>query len=209
MWGRLGAKHPSQEALNLLLREMTSTGTSMSPGTTGGGVGRPKPSPVVRLFSFLVDKESITPTVHSGGNSSTVPLAGGEPFDTASIERPKVEAGALAGDTTEVPLVTIAHGRSGDKGNNANIGIIARKAEFLPIIREQLSVEAVGEYFAHLLEGGVDRYDLPGIHAVNFVLHEVLGGGGIASLRQDPQGKAYAQMLLDYPVRVPNSLLET
>ncbi len=209
VWGRLGAKHSSQDALNLLLREMTSTGTSMSPGTTGGGVGRPKPSPVVRLFSFLVDKESITPTVHFGGNSSTVPLAGGEPFDTASIERPKVEAGALAGDTTEVPLVTIAHGRSGDKGNNANIGIIARKAEFLPIIREQLSVEAVGEYFAHLLEGGVDRYDLPGIHAVNFVLHEVLGGGGIASLRQDPQGKAYAQMLLDYPVRVPNSLLET
>ncbi len=209
VWGRLGAKHSSQDALNLLLREMTSTGTSMSPGTTGGGVGRPKPSPVVRLFSFLVDKESITPTVHFGGNSSTVPLAGGEPFDTASIERPKVEAGALAGDTTEVPLVTIAHGRSGDKGNNANIGIIARKAEFLPIIREQLSVEAVGEYFAHLLEGGVDRYDLPGIHAVNFVLHEVLGGGGIASLRQDPQGKAYAQMLLDYPVRVPDSLLET
>jgi hypothetical protein len=208
VWGRLAVKHPEQEALSLLLREMTSTGTSMSPGTTGGGGDRPRPSPVVRLFSFLVDKESVSPTVHIAGNRWTVPFAGGEPFDTSSIKRPKIEGGALQGESTEVPLVTIAHGRSGDKGNNANIGIIARKAEFLPIIREQLSAEAVADYFAHLLEGGVDRYDLPGIHAVNFVLHEVLGGGGIASLRADPQGKAYAQILLDFPVRVPNTLLE-
>ncbi len=209
VWGRLGAKHPSQEALNLLLREMTSTGTSMSPGTTGGGGGRPKPSPVVRLFSFLVDKETVSPTVHFAGDRWTVPFSGGEPFDTGSIKRPKNEGGAPQGESTEVPLITIAHGRSGDKGNNANIGIIARKAEFLPIIREQLSGEAVADYFAHFLAGGVDRYDLPGILAVNFVLHEVLGGGGIASLRADPQGKAYAQMLLDFPVRVPNSLLNT
>ncbi len=209
VWGRLGAKHPEQKALHMLLREMTSTGTSMSPGTTGGGVGRPKPSPVVRLFSFLVDKKSVLPTIHFAGNSWTVPFEKGEPFDTGSIERPEIERGAPLGDVTEVPLIRIAHGRSGDKGNNANIGIIARKAEFLPVIREQLSTDVVADYFGHLLAGKVDRYDLPGIHAVNFVLHEVLGGGGMASLRQDPQGKAYAQLLLDYPVRVPNSLLET
>ena len=119
-----------------------------------------------------------------------------------------MEDSSTNGDTTEVPLITIAHGRSGDKGAKANIGIIARKAEFLPIIREQLTTGAVAEYFDHFLEGGVDRWDLPGIHAVNFLLHDVLGGGGMASLRQDPQGKAYAQMLLDFPVRVPKSLLE-
>jgi len=208
VWGRLGAKHPSQAALGALLREMTSSGTSMSPGTTGGGGGRPKPSPVVRLFSFLVDKQTISPTVHFAGDSWTVPLAEGEPFDTAKIARPRIEQAAVAGPTREVPLIQIAHGRSGDKGNNANIGIIARKPEFLPIIREQLSIAAVADYFGHLLEGGVDRFDLPGISAVNFVLHDVLGGGGIASLRQDPQGKAYAQMLLDFPIRVPESLLE-
>ena len=120
-----------------------------------------------------------------------------------------MEESVSNGDTTEFPLITIAHGRSGDKGAKANTGIIARKAEFLPIIREQLTTEAVAEYFGHFLEGGVERWDLPGIHAVNFLLHEVLGGGGMASLRQDPQGKAYAQMLLDYLVRVPTSLLES
>ena len=83
-----------------------------------------------------------------------------------------------------------------------------RKATFtIPIIREQITKEAVADCFKHFLEGEVERWDLPGIHAVNFLLHDVLGGGGIASLRQDPQGKAYAQMLLDYPVQVPKVLL--
>jgi len=209
VWGRLGVKHGSQDALNMLLREMTSTGTSMSPGTTGAGGGRPRPSPVVRLFSFLVDKQSVVPTVHFSGDRWTVPFSVGEPFDTSSIERPTIADDAPRGDVIEVPLIKIAHGRSGDKGDNANIGIIARKAAFLPIIREQLSTEAVADHFSHLLKGRVDRYDLPGIHAVNFVLHEVLGGGGVASLRADPQGKAYAQLLLDFTVRVPESLLET
>ncbi|MFP6596487.1 MAG: terpene utilization protein AtuA, partial [Candidatus Hydrogenedentota bacterium] len=196
------------EALTLLLREMTSTGTSMSPGTTGGGGGRAAPSPVVRLFSFYVDKKTITPMVHFGGESWTVPLADGEALNIDAIERPKMDAAGASGDITEVPLIKIAHGRSGDKGSNANIGIIARKPEFLPMIREQITVEAVAEYFSHFLEGEVDRFDLPGINGVNFLLHEVLGGGGIASLRQDPQGKAYAQMLLDHPVQVPNALLD-
>lgn len=206
VWGRLGAKHTGQPALNLLLREMTSSGTSMSPGTTGGG-GRAKPSPVVRLFSFLVDKETITPTVHFGGESWEVPLADGEALNTAAITRPQIGNGIPSGETVEVPLITIAHGRSGDKGSKANIGIIARKPEFYPIIREQLTPEVVGEYFSHFLEGGVERWDLPGINGVNFLLDDVLGGGGIASLRQDPQGKAYAQVLLDIDVKVPKSLL--
>ncbi|MAV34067.1 MAG: terpene utilization protein AtuA [Planctomycetaceae bacterium] len=209
VWGRLGAKHPDQDALKLLLREMTSTGTSMSPGTTGGGGGRAKPSPVVRLFSFLVDKKTIAPTVHFEGDRWELPFTVGQAFDPTSIQRHQVEQPASVGESVEVPLITIAHGRSGDKGNNANIGIIARKPEFYPIVREQLTTAVVTDYFAHLLEGVVERYDLPGIQAVNFVLHEVLGGGGIASLRADPQGKAYAQLLLDIPVRVPPSLLET
>ena len=206
VWGRLGVKHPSPKALALLLREMTSSGTSMSPGTMGGGGGRPKPSPVVRLFSFLVNKSSVSATVHFAGESTVVEFSDGEPFDVSSIERPQVSASAPAGETEEVPLVRIAHGRSGDKGNNANIGIIARKPEYSPIIRAQLTTDAVADYFSHILEGKVERYDLPGIHAVNFLLHDALGGGGVASLRADPQGKAFAQMLLDYPVQVPKSV---
>jgi len=209
VWGRLGAKHPSMDALKLLLREMTSSGTSMSPGTTGGGGGRATPSPIVRLFSSTVKKDTMSATVHFNGESWTVPFAEGAPLDTSSIERPTIDSGIPAGDTVEVPLVTIAHGRSGDKGNHANIGIIARKAEFYPIIREQITIGVVAEFFAHYLEGGVERWDLPGIHGINFLLHDVLGGGGMASLRHDPQGKAYAQMLLDYPVQVPKSLLDS
>lgn len=208
VWVRLAVKHPTQEALTLLLREMTSTGTSMSPGTTGGGGGRPSPAPVVRLFSFYVAKSSMSATVHFGGDSWVVPFTDGEPVNIDSIQRPELETADTTGDCTIVPLIEIAHGRSGDKGNNANIGIIARKPEFLPIIREQVTEEVVAEYFSHFLQGGVDRFDLPGIHGVNFLLHEVLGGGGIASLRQDPQGKAYAQMLLDFPVHVPDELLD-
>ena len=188
---------------------MTSTGTSMSPGTTSGFGGRSRPSPVVRLFSFLVDKSTVTPMIHFGEERWPLPLVAGQPLDIEAIRRPQIPNHTPSGPTRDVPLITIAHGRSGDKGNNANIGIIARRPEFLPIIREQLTAEVVAEYFAHLLEGRVDRYDLPGISAVNFVLHDVLGGGGIASLRQDPQGKAYAQLLLEHPLRVPTSLIDT
>ena len=102
-----------------------------------------------------------------------------------------------------VPLRTLAWGRSGDKGNHANIGIIARKADYYPLLVGQVTAERVGAFFAHYLEGTVERFLLPGFHAMNFVLENVLGGGGTASLRYDPQAKTYAQMFLDLPIDVP------
>jgi hypothetical protein len=205
--GRLAAKHADPEALALLRREITSTATSMSPGTIGYG-GLAKSAPVVRLFSFLADKAGVTGTVHFEGEDWEVPFAGGVAIDTGAIERPEVLGEVPDGERVEVPLVRIAHGRSGDKGADANIGIIARDAAFYPVIREQLTTEVIAGYFGHFLEGPVERWDLPGIMAVNFLLHGVLGGGGMASLRHDFQGKAYAQMLLDYPVHVPKQLLD-
>ena len=103
-------------------------------------------------------------------------------------------------------LVDLAWGRSGDKGDIANIGILARKPEYLPYIRSALSEKAVKDYFAHVCEGKVERFELPGSHALNFLLHESLGGGGIASVRIDPQGKGFAQMLLDIEIPVPADL---
>jgi hypothetical protein len=205
--GRLAAKHADPEALALLRREITSTATSMSPGTIGYG-GLAKPSPVVRLFSFLAEKAGVTGTVHFEGERWEVPFTGGAAIDTDAIERPVVVGEVPDGERVEVPLVRIAHGRSGDKGADANIGIIARHPALYAVIREQLTTEVVAEYFGHFLEGVVERWDLPGIHAANFLLHDVLGGGGMASLRHDFQGKAYAQMLLDYPVHVPKKLLD-
>jgi hypothetical protein len=129
--------------------------------------------------------------------------AGG--FTSGKVVRPHVVDSVASGGAVEVPLVKLAYGRSGDKGNHANVGVIARKPAYLPFIRAALTEAAVAKWFGHLFEGGsgkVARFDLPGVSAVNFMLFEALGGGGIASLRNDPQGKALAQMLLDFPVPV-------
>lgn len=204
---KLAAKHEDPKVLASLLREATSSGTSMAQGTAGMGGNRPKPSPVVRLFSLLVPKTQVPVQVHMGGASFDVKVPIGKPLDRGAIARPAVpEPAKFDGATVEVPLVALAWGRSGDKGAHSNIGIIARKPDYLPYIRAALTEEAVAKYFAHVLEGKVERYDLPGISALNFMLLEALGGGGVASLRNDPQGKAYAQILLDHPIRVPASL---
>ena len=100
-------------------------------------------------------------------------------------------------------------GRSGDKGDSANIGIIARSPEAYAVLCDQLTAERVHAYFAHLVLGEVRRYPLPGCLALNFVMTQALGGGGVASLRYDPQGKAFAQMLLDLEVDVPAAVLES
>ena len=104
----------------------------------------------------------------------------------------------------EVALARIAHGRSGDKGDTLNCGIIARKPEYYAIIAEQVTAERVREHFGSFCQGNVTRYDLPKIHAFNFVLTRALGGGGTVSLRIDPQGKTYAAALMRLKVRVPD-----
>jgi hypothetical protein len=119
--------------------------------------------------------------------------------------KPAAPVSAPAGDVLTVPLIQLAHGRSGDKGNLSNIAILARKPEYLAPIAAQLTPEAVKQYMAHVVEGTVERYDWPGLHGFNFILNQSLGGGGVASLRYDPQGKAHAQMLMDFPVTVPAS----
>jgi len=103
--------------------------------------------------------------------------------------------------------VELAYARSGDKGDSSNIGVIARRPEFVAVLRKQLTPERVAAYFAHLVRGRVRRYELPGIGAFNFTLEEALGGGGMASMRIDPLGKGFAQMLLDLPVEIDAALL--
>jgi hypothetical protein len=206
---KLAAKNPSPQALEILVREFTSAGTSMAPGFTGLGGNRPKVMPVARLFSLLVPKAEVD--VHVLVSESGGPLVDacgrGEGL-LIPPPPPEIAAEApLAAATVVVPLIRLAWGRSGDKGNFANIGIIARRVEYLPYIRAALTPQAVATVFAHYLKGRVERFDLPGSHAINFLLHDVLGGGGTASLRNDPQGKAYAQILLEYPIPVPAGLI--
>jgi len=108
--------------------------------------------------------------------------------------------------------VRLAYGRSGDKGDLFNVGVIARRPEYLPFIRAALTPDAVAAWFAHAFSGTsrprVDRYEVPGIHALNFVLHEALAGGITASPRLDKVAKAMAQQLLEFPVPVPRTTAE-
>lgn len=107
-----------------------------------------------------------------------------------------------------VPLRTIAWGRSGDKGNDANIGLIARRPELLPTLLQQVTAARVTEIFRRWGAGPVLRFALPEMHAINIVLRDVLGGrGGTSSLRYDPQGKTFAAILLDMPVAIDPALL--
>ena len=128
--------------------------------------------------------------------------------DSASDLEPAV---ATDGGTEqiEVPLERLAWARSGDKGDKANIGVMARKREYFPWIVAALDEPYVASRFEHFMASPeMDRYLLPGLPALNFVLHHALGGGGVASLRNDPQAKGYAQILLDTPVSLPAQLLE-
>jgi len=206
---RLTACHPDKAALELLAREIAPAGTSWSPGTTGAG-GRAGVSPSIRQFAFLLDKARVAPTVALEGLEVLVPKvpAAGAQWAQTAIEKEAAadapgEPMQVTEPSVEVPLIRLAWGRSGDKGNTSNIGIIARRPEWLPLLRGQLTAARVADWLAHLVQGPVTRYEVPGIHAFNFVCEQALGGGGMASLRNDPLGKGMAQILLALPVRVP------
>ncbi len=204
---KMAAKSPSKPALELFAREFAAAGTSMAPGTTGLVGGRPTPTPVIRLFSFVVPKREVPITLQIGDESLAVavPLQGG--FDESAIgeARRYREVPSTQGFNL-VPLIRLAHGRSGDKGDKANIGVIARRAEYLPLLNQWLTPERVAAHFAHNAPSRVERFDLPGANAMNFVLHDVLGGGGMASLRTDNLAKCYAQVLLSMDVPVPEDI---
>ena len=208
---KIVVQHPNPKALKIFGREIAQAATGMAPGFTGYfSGGRPEPSMIPKLFSTLVAKDKVGIEVVVGEQRFTVavPTTGGHQPSAAEPEHvPPVNLR----DAVEVPLIRLALARSGDKGDHANIGVIARQAEYLPYIEAALTSAAVRDYFAHVLAGGregrVQRWALPGSLSLNFLLHHALGGGGAGSLRTDPQGKYFSQMLLDFPVPVPRDLL--
>ncbi|HHG5271171.1 acyclic terpene utilization AtuA family protein [Acinetobacter baumannii] len=207
---KIAVKHMFKEACMFFASEIAQASTGMAPALAGIVGGRPKASPVIKLFSFLINKNQINVEIDFDGSRYPVEIPRGistEQFNTLATG----ENAVYQGDEIEVPLIEIAHARSGDKGNHSNIGVIARKADYLPWIRAALTEQSVASYMQHVLDaekGRVIRYELPGLNALNFMLENALGGGGVASLRIDPQGKAFAQQLLDMPVKVPAHLLE-
>ena len=103
----------------------------------------------------------------------------------------------------KIQLKEICHGRSGDKGDAANVGLIAYKKEDYEFIRDNVTADVVKKYFAGICEGEVERYELPNINALNFILHNTLGGGGTVSLKNDAQGKTLASALLMMEIEKP------
>ncbi len=107
---------------------------------------------------------------------------------------------------TKVRLYDLAHGRSGDKGDTVNVGVIARDPAFWPVLRDQLTTARVAAHFAGMITGTVERFELPNLHALNFLLHGALDGGGTVSLMTDAQGKTFSTALLRLVLDVPDEI---
>ena len=201
---KMSAKCASKDSLELFAREFAPAATSMAPGTLGLVGGRPSPTPVVRLFSFVWPKLAVGVELDLQGERVPVAIPADGGFDASTLAPAlRHPSASMPADTPRVPLIRLAHGRSGDKGDKANIGIIARRAQDLAALSAWLTPERVAAHFAHRAPSLVERFDLPGLNAFNFVLHDVLGGGGMASLHTDNLAKAYAQVLLSMEVPAP------
>jgi Acyclic terpene utilisation family protein AtuA len=220
VWLRVSASHNNKTALELFAREIAPAGTSWSVGTTGPGLARPAVTPAIKQFSFFIEKSKVPVRLLFEGRATdlvTPPLTAYDGINTLPTTNaivPDVWTNApmaMRANNAQgvcVPLIRLAFGRSGDKGDISNIGIIARHAELLPLLWVSLTPESVGAYLKHLVKGKVERFALPGINAMNFVLHEALDGGGTVSARMDPLGKGMAQILLSMPILVPPHLAQ-
>lgn len=109
----------------------------------------------------------------------------------------------------KVSLLKLAHARSGDKGDTANVGLIALKDEYYPLLVEHVTAEAVKQHFGPMVKGDVERFELPNLGALNFLLHEALGGGGTLSLMTDAQGKTFSTALLRMNIDLPDEQAES
>jgi hypothetical protein len=206
---KVAVKHRDQRAAGLILKELTGHGLAGPPGLSGFAGSRPSPSPVVRLFSFLIPKTDVPIRLVLDGKETALGAETGTRFDPALIRRPVLpDTTRMGGDVVSVPLIRLAYARSGDKGDNANIGVLPRRPEYADWIWSKLTEAEVERRFAHYLKGRVERFFMPGTGAINFLLHNVLGGGGVASLRNDPQAKGYSQILLQTPIPIPRAMAE-
>jgi hypothetical protein len=206
---RLVVEHDDPKALDLFARELGSVGLGFAQGTAGLIGGRPKATPVIRLFTFFIDKAALPAVRVQVGDAPAfevaVPTEGGYVPPPA----PQNPPGQLAaGEWVEVPLRRLAHARSGDKGNGSNIAIFCRRPEYMDHLRAWLTPERLAAHFKGTVHGAVVRHEAPGLHAFNFVLDDALGGGGMASMRIDPQGKAYGQRALEMRVPVPKTWVD-
>ena len=227
---RFAARSVREEPLQRFRKLIPSLLLSGPPGLAVTG-GAPRVSPVVRYWPTLVPRREVTARVrvlrHRPGSpreilaDEEVPARGPTrtnpaPSGTGAVDNPvsssvPVAAGAAPDDRdeVEVALGAIAHARGGDKGDAANLGVVARSPAGYRWLADYLTAERMAAWAAGVAAGPVRRYRLPGLGALNFVLERALGGGGVESLLPDPQGKTLAPALLRRRVRVPRAVLAT
>ncbi|MBA3742989.1 acyclic terpene utilization AtuA family protein [Sporichthya sp.] len=178
--------------------------------------GRPRTAEVVAHWPALISRELVKANVTVGGNTEPVSSAAAAYTDVRVTPAPLGKATPAddaselaASESVTVSLMQLCIGRSGDKGDTGNVGIRARSPEIYHWIKANITAEVIKQQFKGICNGEVDRFELPNMLALNFLLHESLGGGGAASLRFDAQGKTFSQYLLSMPVTVPAALVAT
>jgi hypothetical protein len=211
---RFGARDHDAARLEQFSKMLPALILSGPPGVAVTG-GRPRVTEVVAYWPMLVPRELCAARVDvvGGGDSGGEETIGFEgPTGTGRLEPGTgvdlPPAAEPSGETVRVPLSVLAHGRSGDKGDTCNIGIIARHPAVYRWLVENLTADFVRERFRGRCHGGVERFEVPNLLALNFLLHESLGGGGTLSLHLDAQGKTYSHALLSCEVEIDRALAD-
>lgn len=195
---RVAARHENREVLDIFSKEAVSFLTNSCPGICLLASGRPKSAPNFIASSILLRRDQVFPMVQTGDlapNQASILTTGAKAIEAAATRTQAAGAGPpklFDTASTVVGLHEVAVGRSGDKGDTANIAIIARNPSYYPYILQQVTAEVIFSQFSHLIAPGgtVTRFGVPGVSAVNFVLTRCLGGGGLSSLRLDRSVKA-------------------
>ncbi len=203
-------EHESKKACELFCNEIAQAALAMTPGITTLFGGRPKPTPIISLNSYLIEKNKISTAVVMQGETKICQNQMIFPEKNRVKKEINIPLPINQSNTKSVTvtLSRLALARSGDKGDSVNIGIIARHADYFPWLCERLTCERVKDYFSYYVEGAVARFVLPTLHSLNFVMEQALDGGGLASIRVDPLGKGFGQMILDLPIEVPADLIK-
>ena len=206
---RLSVRDPDKAKIERFSKLIPAVILSGPPGVAVTG-GRPQAQEVVAYWPALVPRERVKPKLVTRDGERmlewpTPIVPAGHPATLARDSFPKVEG---AKRELRVPLSTLAHGRSGDKGDTCNIGVVARAPGIYPWLRRTLTAAVVQRRFRGICLGRVERHEVPNLWALNFLLHESLGGGGTVSLRLDAQGKTLSHALLAMEVSVPRALID-
>ena len=208
---KVAVRHPDAAGVLAFHKAANGLGMAAPPGLSGLVGGGPRPAPVLSLFSCLTPKSDVPLMVRIGTQLErkvAVPATELEQRDQLPAPHAAPKPPLKKGPVVTVPLSRLAFARSGDRGDMVNIGVIARRPEQLPWIWDGLDREHLERVFGHVLaKGQITRYVLPGMSAMNITLTGVLEGGAVSSLRNDPQGKGFAQLLLAVPILVDWSLL--